>query len=252
MINHIKNDPNVYAVRADLPNMSGSHAGAPIFRDTLRPQIEAAPSLLTRIVGSVALFFKKIFGCLFPSTTNKTSLEKIKEIADRDHFIWFYDKKQNPLTESFSNYYHPCTIGYEGLTFDCSEALFQSQKFKDPNIRRQFQKLDGDGSKKLARQLSRNWTAQDHQVWRSRSETVMMGTLALKYQQHPKLKDMLLATGSAYLVEHGKDKYWGDGGDGMGRNKLGESLMRVREELGGTGVVAKPENYTRFIQSIHH
>jgi predicted NAD-dependent protein-ADP-ribosyltransferase YbiA (DUF1768 family) len=29
------------------------------------------------------------------------------------------------------------------------------------------------------------------------------------------------------------DSYWGDGGDGSGRNMLGQVLMRVREELRG-------------------
>lgn len=28
-----------------------------------------------------------------------------------------------------------------------------------------------------------------------------------------------------------RDRYWGDGGDGTGRNQLGKTLMRVREEI---------------------
>jgi predicted NAD-dependent protein-ADP-ribosyltransferase YbiA (DUF1768 family) len=35
-------------------------------------------------------------------------------------------------------------------------------------------------------------------------------------------------------VEHTKnDAYWGDGGDGIGKNRLGQILMAVREELRG-------------------
>ena len=34
------------------------------------------------------------------------------------------------------------------------------------------------------------------------------------------------------IVEHTEnDGYWGDGGDGSGKNMLGQILMRVREEL---------------------
>jgi predicted NAD-dependent protein-ADP-ribosyltransferase YbiA (DUF1768 family) len=34
------------------------------------------------------------------------------------------------------------------------------------------------------------------------------------------------------LVEHTKkDKYWADGGDGSGKNRLGELLMKVRAEI---------------------
>jgi predicted NAD-dependent protein-ADP-ribosyltransferase YbiA (DUF1768 family) len=36
------------------------------------------------------------------------------------------------------------------------------------------------------------------------------------------------------IVEHTEnDRYWGDGGDGSGKNRLGQILMRVREELRG-------------------
>ncbi|CAF1495664.1 unnamed protein product, partial [Rotaria sordida] len=48
-----------------------------------------------------------------------------------------------------------------------------------------------------------------------------------KFQQHPKLKQLLLSTGDRTLVEHTiNDSYWGDGGDGSGRNQLGITLMR--------------------------
>jgi predicted NAD-dependent protein-ADP-ribosyltransferase YbiA (DUF1768 family) len=40
---------------------------------------------------------------------------------------------------------------------------------------------------------------------------------------------MLIDTGDAKLVEHTKnDKYWGDGGNGQGKNMLGTLLMEVR------------------------
>jgi len=47
------------------------------------------------------------------------------------------------------------------------------------------------------------------------------------------LRETLLATGDSTIVEHTKnDAYWGDGGDGTGKNRLGEILMLVRELLG--------------------
>ncbi len=51
-----------------------------------------------------------------------------------------------------------------------------------------------------------------------------------KFNQHADLRETLLATGNSTIVEHTvKDAYWGDGGDGSGKNRLGEILMRVRE-----------------------
>ena len=56
--------------------------------------------------------------------------------------------------------------------------------------------------------------------------------LVLKYTQNKELKKKLLDTKDSKLVEHTKkDKYWADGGNGTGQNKLGILLMRVREEI---------------------
>jgi ribA/ribD-fused uncharacterized protein len=68
--------------------------------------------------------------------------------------------------------------------------------------------------------------------WESVKEQVMLEALRAKFTQHDDLKAILLGTGDAVLVEHtAKDSYWGDGGDGSGKNRLGQLLMRVRDEL---------------------
>ena len=60
----------------------------------------------------------------------------------------------------------------------------------------------------------------------------MRKVVRAKFAQHEDLRQVLLATGDATLVEHTeKDRYWGDGGDGSGRNMLGRILMEVRQEL---------------------
>ncbi len=60
----------------------------------------------------------------------------------------------------------------------------------------------------------------------------MRRAVLAKFTQHEELRRILLATGDAMLVEHTRnDSYWGDGGDGRGRNMLGQILVSVREEL---------------------
>ena len=76
--------------------------------------------------------------------------------------------------------------------------------------------------------------------WESVKDNVMREAVMAKFSQHPDLAGLLLATGTARLVEHTQnDSYWGDGGDGRGQNKLGKILMQVREQLrekpSGTG-----------------
>jgi len=53
-----------------------------------------------------------------------------------------------------------------------------------------------------------------------------------KFSQHEKLKRLLVGTNSSYLIEHTQhDSYWADGGNGKGRNMLGQILMETREKL---------------------
>jgi len=63
-------------------------------------------------------------------------------------------------------------------------------------------------------------------------DSVMEKVVYAKFTQHPQLRKILLSTGDAKLVEHTtNDRYWGDGGDGTGRNQLGITLMQVRDQI---------------------
>lgn len=69
--------------------------------------------------------------------------------------------------------------------------------------------------------------------WEAVKDDVMREAVLAKFEQHPNLLGLLLSTDDAELVEHTtNDAYWGDGGDGRGRNMLGRILMEVRGRLG--------------------
>lgn len=60
----------------------------------------------------------------------------------------------------------------------------------------------------------------------------MRTAVRAKFEQHASLRNELLATADATIVEHTtNDAYWGDAGDGSGRNMLGIILMEIREEI---------------------
>lgn len=226
----------------------------PTLQDRLQMGNQAkTPSFLSRIWDTIVSCFKTLFSCCFKQQAAQPLIEKIKEIANRDHFIWFYKKEENPLTASFGNF-HPCKIQFMGYEFNCAEAVFQAAKFADqPQLISQFQHLHGDAAWRLGRQLSQNWTRQQRLDWNSRKKQVMLQVLAAKFEQNPHLKELLLATTDAYLVEHtpvkGRDAFWSDDSDGTGRNTLGKCLMKVRQHLGGTGIVSRPRNYNRFLSN---
>ncbi|MFE4262252.1 NADAR family protein [Streptomyces sp. NPDC056883] len=67
--------------------------------------------------------------------------------------------------------------------------------------------------------------------WEHARTAVMAGLLRAKYDQHPELAEILLATGDATLVyEDISSAFWGEGA-GRGRNWTGRLLELVRSEL---------------------
>ena len=68
--------------------------------------------------------------------------------------------------------------------------------------------------------------------WESAKVNVLREAVLAKFTQHVDLRELLLATGDAKIVEHTEqDDYWGDGGNGRGKNMLGRILMEVRQTL---------------------
>lgn len=84
----------------------------------------------------------------------------------------------------------------------------------------------------MAAQLGRCRKERIKKNWDNIKQNVMYDAVKAKFTQHPDLKQLLLDTKDAKIIEHTEnDDYWGDGGDGKGKNVLGKILMRVREEL---------------------
>lgn len=71
--------------------------------------------------------------------------------------------------------------------------------------------------------------------WEEAKDGVMYQVLKLKFEQNRSVLDKLLSTGTSHLEEVAKyDGYWGTGSDGNGRNQLGITLMRIRDEHAAT------------------
>ena len=84
----------------------------------------------------------------------------------------------------------------------------------------------------MAAQLGRTRKIKMRRNWDNIKDNVMYDALKAKFTQHNELAVLLLETGNKKLIEHTEnDAYWGDGGDGTGKNRLGKLLMKIREEL---------------------
>jgi ribA/ribD-fused uncharacterized protein len=128
----------------------------------------------------------------------------------------------------FSNF-APYPIRLDGQTWPTSEHYFQAQKFDDEADRAAVRTAK---TPMIAARLGRDRKRTLRRDWERVKDGIMRQAVLAKFTQHEDLRELLLATGDAELIEHTEnDDYWGDGGDGSGRNMLGRILMHVRTEL---------------------
>lgn len=128
----------------------------------------------------------------------------------------------------FSNFAaYPIVL--DGATWPTSEHYFQAQKFADLAHREAIRTAK---SPMIAARLGRDRKKLLRADWETVKVAIMTVAVRAKFTQHEELCVTLLATGDAKLVEHtANDDFWGDGGDGSGKNMLGTILMQLREEL---------------------
>jgi ribA/ribD-fused uncharacterized protein len=139
----------------------------------------------------------------------------------------FY-RTHEPFGE-FSNF-SPHSVQLKGRVWPTSEHYFQAQKFAGTEHEEEVRLAT---SPMIAARLGRARSRPLRQDWERVKDDVMREALRAKFTQHPALRGLLLSTADRHLIEHAKnDRYWGDGGDGSGRNRLGELLMELRAWLG--------------------
>lgn len=128
----------------------------------------------------------------------------------------------------FSNFAaYPVRI--DGRVWPTTEHYFQAQKFKSPEHQEEIRNAK---SPMIAARMGRDRKKPLRPDWESVKVAIMRLAVREKFQQHDEIRQILISTGDAVLVEHTEnDSYWGDGGDGSGKNMLGRLLMEVREEL---------------------
>ena len=141
--------------------------------------------------------------------------------------IHFYSVTEHPFGV-FSNF-ASFPIKVDGKRWPTSEHYFQAQKFKGTPQESKIRKVTTPSE---AARLGRSRKFRIQKNWDAKRDNVMWTAVWAKFTQHPELEELLLSTANATLVEHtSNDHYWGDGGDGSGKNRLGKILMKVRGKL---------------------
>lgn len=124
-----------------------------------------------------------------------------------------------------SNFYE-APVTHQGISYQNNEAAFQANKLTNVDKRKSFSHLNPSLSKKKGRKVNLRHD------WEKIKDDVMYEVCLAKFSQNEELKKKLIETGDSILIEGNtwNDTYWGVC-SGRGKNVLGKTLMKIREEL---------------------
>ena len=149
----------------------------------------------------------------------------VEEIKEEEGKLNFYSHKEESYG-CFSNFY-PSPMIIDDISYKTNEHYFQSVKSLTPENQ---EKIRDAKSPNEAAKLGRKTDLRPD--WESVKDEIMLKGCMHKFEQNEKQREVLLGTGDLMLVEHTvNDKYWGDAGDGTGKNMLGKTLVQVRDAI---------------------
>jgi ribA/ribD-fused uncharacterized protein len=141
----------------------------------------------------------------------------------------------------------PYPITYNGQVWLTSEALFQSMRFNDPLIKEIIRE---DKSPMSAKMKAKRKIYRPQRIITPMSPqdiANMEACVLLKFQQHPEIARLLMATGNHHIYEDASNRkgvsalFWGVHRDPKnpiipinGINMMGDILMKVRAILQAT------------------
>jgi N-glycosidase YbiA len=136
----------------------------------------------------------------------------------------------------------PHPLIHEGKDYKTTEALFQCLRFKDhPEIQDQIRNKPSPMSAKMVARGNRHLLNREDKAAADKEDIEYMKVcLNLKLQYHPDLKQLLIETKDARIVEDcssrpgGSGKFWGAAlvnGKWQGSNVLGKLWMNIRNEI---------------------
>lgn len=131
-----------------------------------------------------------------------------------------------------SNFYNSPFV-FEDISYPTNEHFFQAMKTSDIDIRKQIASCSTPGkAKRMGRSVALDLN------WERIKMFYMYVGLQQKFFQNKEIREKLLDTGDAYLIEGNTwhDNIWGNCTCNRckkitGQNKLGKLLMKLRDEI---------------------
>jgi len=145
--------------------------------------------------------------------------------------IRFYRANEKPYG-AFSNLYR-CEVRLDKRVFPTAEHAYQAGKARRAEVREWILAAPSPALLAMAAHGLYQWDIVPD--WSRIKFDRMRAVLRAKFTQHSDLRELLLSTGSARLVEAGNvdnavNRLWGEV-NGNGKNMLGVLLMELRGQL---------------------
>lgn len=145
--------------------------------------------------------------------------------------VRFYRANEKPYGP-LSNLYR-CPIVFEEQRFPTAEHAYQAGKPIKENVRKWLMSAPSPSLVAMAAHGLYTWDIRPD--WSKIKFTRMRDVLHAKFTQHEDLRQLLLSTGDARIVESGNvdnqvNRTWGEV-NGKGQNMLGVLLMELRAAL---------------------
>jgi ribA/ribD-fused uncharacterized protein len=163
--------------------------------------------------------------------------------------ILFYRANERPYGP-FSNLYRR-EFEFENERYPTAEHAYQAGKARKLEVKAWLMAAPSPALLAMAAHGLYYWDVSPG--WSTLKFDRMKRILRAKYSQHEDLKQLLLSTGKARLVETATvdspvNRLWGEV-NGVGQNKLGELLMEIREEFRAAERTSQTRNRAARIPS---
>lgn len=150
----------------------------------------------------------------------------------------------------FSNLYRR-SIEFEACTYPTAEHAYQAGKPRKKEVRDWLMAAPSPALLAMAAHGLYYWDIAPG--WSTSKFARMKAVLQAKFSQHEDLRQTLLSTGDARLIEsatvdNAVNRLWGEV-NGVGRNMLGTLLMEVRSEIRASLAPGAPRRVRRARQA---
>ena len=176
------------------------------------------------------------------------NIETIKNIIEdkpetKIIYFWGHTPTPNKITPACFSQWFNCKFDVDNITYHTAEQYMMAQKallFADDEI---FDKIMEANHPHDYKKLGRQIRGFNDKLWNEFKFDIVVNGNKAKFSQNKDIKEYLISTGDAILVEASPyDKIWGIGldrdtamkgtvDDWKGENLLGCALMEVRDWL---------------------